>query len=186
MERSWFHAPTGQEASRILQEHAVVCLLLNIVLPDMDGRLFMSHLRENAATAGIPVLLLGDHIDDSAKEHSLLQAADGFLESTRDIDAMLEWVSKRIRRGPETTKPARRDTLTGLMNRAAFRESFARTQKECANSGEPLAVAALSLDASRGTLDSLDESTREELLQSFGLQLSHSLRNTDLVARWGV
>lgn len=180
------HAPSGADAQRMLRERPVVCVVLNVVLPDVDGRTLLTQLRENSTTASIPVLLLAERIDETLREDSQMHAADAHLEQPRDIAAIAEWVQSRLRRAPETAKSARRDLLTGLLNRAAFRESFERIAQESAQAREPLAIATISVDSSRAVLSGLDAEAREDILQSFGLLLSKSLRATDVVARWGL
>ncbi|MCE9614977.1 MAG: response regulator [Lentisphaerae bacterium] len=184
--RPLLHAPTGAEARHLLKERSAICIVLHVVLPDLDGRILLSRLRELPITASIPVLLLAERIDESLKEESLLHAADGYLEHTRDCAAIVQWVSGRLRRAPEAARAARRDALTGLLNRAALREAFERVQKECADRNDPLSLATISVDNSRALLHRFDTDTREDLLQTFGVLLSSSLRSTDIVARWGL
>ncbi len=184
--RQVVHAPTGAEARRLLKEPSPVCVILHVVLPDLDGRTLLTRLRESPMTASIPVLLLGDRLDDSLKEESRLHAADGFMEQPRDAVAVSEWILGRLRRGPESAKAARRDGVTGLLNRAAFREYFSRIQQECAAAKEPLVLATISVAGVREVLQNFNADAREEVLQSFGLVLSNSLRTTDVLARTGM
>ncbi len=183
--RVMLHAANAADAKRQLGEHDVVCIVLHLVLPDMDGRTFVTRLREDPRVASIPVLLLADKFDDTSKEDSGLNASDTLLEKPQDPSEIVEWVRTRLRRAPEANKAARRDSLTGLLNRAAFREMFEQTRQESASVQEPLAMAAISADSARTVLSSLDPNTREEILQQLGLRLSNSLRSTDVVARWG-
>lgn len=184
--RQLVYAPTGAEARNQLKGRPIICVILNVVLPDLDGRTLLTRLREQPDTASVPVLLLGERLDEALKEESRLQPADGFLEKPRDAAAIAQWVQSRLRRATNSVKSARRDPLTGLLNRAAFREHFMRFQSECAEANEPLALSILSVDNTRSGLSRLDEQPREEALQNFGLTLIKSLRATDVVARAGM
>ena len=178
-------ATTAEQADVILASQPVSCIILSLVLPDMDGRGMFTLLREESRTASIPILILGEHVSDSVKEDSLLHSADGYMEGSPDVTQVANWVGTRLRRNREATKEARRDIVTGLLNRSAFRESFERALAECAISGEPLALAPISVDANRGRLSECTPALREEILQRLGLVLSRSMRATDILARWG-
>jgi two-component system cell cycle response regulator len=180
------HAQTGAEARALLQQHQVACIILHAVLTDLDGRTLLTRLRENPHTAAIPVLILADRLDESVKESMQLNSSDAFIEKPQDPTPIVDWVGGRLRRAPRASKPSRRDSLTGLLNRAAFRESFEILQRESHEAGEPMALAAISVDASRSVLSGFEPAAREEMLQLFGSLLSSSLRTTDVPARWGV
>ena len=185
-DRVFLRAHGGEDADRLLKQHHVACMVLHLALPDIDGRMLLIRLRENPMTANIPVLILGGRIDELLKEDSLLQPTDDYMEGRPDLDAVTNWLAMRLRRGPESNKPARRDTLTGLMNRASFRETFDQIRDFCQSTREPLALANISLRASQPMLGKLDEYEREALLRQFGQRLATSLRATDTVARWGI
>ena len=178
---------TAAEAQHFLQEQTAACIVLNLVLPDMDGRALLTSLREDARTASLPVLILAQGLVDSVKEDSLLHTADAYVEKPQDPDTVAEWIEQRLRRAAEPMRPARRDLLTGLLNRAAFLETFDHTRAECAANGEPMALAAISITGNtRARLTSYESAAREQMLQKVGTELSHSLRTTDVLARWGV
>lgn len=180
------HARTAADAHILLKERPVVSVVLHLMLPDMDGRTLLQRLRENPMTAAVPVLLLAERLDDSLHEERVLHSSVEHLTTPRDVDAITRWIMARLRRAPESAKAARRDHLTGHLNRAAFREAFEVAQKECAQSGEPLSMAVISVDNSREQLGQLEENQRETVLQNVGLILSRSMRTTDIVARWGL
>jgi diguanylate cyclase (GGDEF)-like protein len=184
-DRVILQAINAAESRQLLSEHDIVCIVLHLILPDLDGRTLLTRLREDSQSAAIPVLLLADTIDDSVKEDNLLNPSDGFIENPKGAGKIIEWVRTRLRRAPEANKSARRDSLTGLLNRAAFREAFEQTKQDCASVQETLAMACISVDSSRTVLSGLDPTAREEILQWLGLRFSNSLRATDVVARWG-
>ncbi len=180
------HAPTAAEARVMLQERRIMSVILHLVLPDMDGRAFLQAMRENSQTAAIPVLILAERLDSSLEEERALHSSIEHLKTPRDGNAIAAWIMSRLRRAPESAKSARRDPLTGQLNRAAFKEVFEVLQRECREADEPLSMAVLSLDSARQQLAPLDENDRETILQAVGLLLSRLLRTTDVVARWGL
>lgn len=59
-------ASSGQEALKISLEQQPDVILLDWMMPDMDGRVTLQHLKSNAQTQSIPVILV------TAKEQQLI------------------------------------------------------------------------------------------------------------------
>jgi two-component system OmpR family response regulator len=60
------HAETGEEALRLLQQHAVSLVLLDIMLPGIDGFEVCRKIRQNALWGDLPIIMLtakGEEID---------------------------------------------------------------------------------------------------------------------------
>ncbi len=51
-------AGSGKEGTELAAEHKPDAILLDVMMPDMDGPSTLQALRSNAATAGIPVIFL--------------------------------------------------------------------------------------------------------------------------------
>jgi len=177
---------TAADAQHVLREREVVLIVLNIVLPDMDGRVFLSRLRDNPLTASIPVLVLAPVLSESIREDDLALEADGIMEQPIDEDDAMAWIKSRLRRAHEKIREARRDQLTGLLNRAAFRETLGEMIRTCATSQVPVALASVSIDGYREIADEHGPRSGDEILRRVGLLLSASLRITDVIGRWDV
>jgi CheY-like chemotaxis protein len=50
-------ASSGQEALTLAAEHHPDVILLDMMMPEMDGRVTLQHLKENPETCNIPVIL---------------------------------------------------------------------------------------------------------------------------------
>lgn len=182
--REVLRVTTGQAAKETLARRDIVCVVLSLFLPDMDGRTLFTHLQEDARTAAIPVLLLAAGAGDTVRKDTLLNASENMLDS-EDPAAVADWIKMRLRRAHAKLQEARRDRLTGLLNRPAFRESFQRISQECHELHEPVCLAAISLEGCSKELEGCDPRAREEVLHAIGATLSRSLRVTDLLGRWG-
>lgn len=79
---------------------------------------------------------------------------------------------------------ATRDTLTGLLNRAAFDEAL---HHECASAerGDPPALLLLDLDGFKGVNDALGHLAGDDVLATVGAILTRAVRRSDVVARLG-
>ena len=177
---------TAAAAEELLGRQHVSFIVLNLFLPDIDGRAFLLKLREKPVTTAIPVLILAPELSDTVRAEARIIDADILIESPPDTAMVRDRINARLRRAHESAKSARRDPLTGLLNRAAFREAFNQTVRETSKADDPLAMALIAVDSPRASLDSHGDQFRNTALQQIGSLISNSLRSTDIVARWGV
>lgn len=172
-----------KEAQAAIRERAVSCVVANLHLPDQDGRLVLTQLREHSMTAALPILVVLQPDTPTPQIDALLQETDAVMHAPGDVDRIVAWIKARLRRAHEVQKEARRDPPTGMLNRAAFREQFESAQKSCAEADEPLTLVLLSIDLP-GSMPEPEAAARAALQQVASV-CSSSLRATDIVARWG-
>jgi diguanylate cyclase (GGDEF)-like protein len=80
---------------------------------------------------------------------------------------------------------ARRDTLTGLMNRRGFEELFETELERARRSGEPLSVIVADLDRFKALNDKFGHQAGDRALEKVGQVLDAAKRRIDTVARLG-
>ncbi len=176
---------TAREAEILLEDKKVDLILLDLILPDTDGRNFLLRLKENAATATVPVLVLSAKIGVQPKTECFALGADAYFEKPFEIDTLSVTVSSWLHRSEGALRESRRDALTGLPNRPAFREAFARHASLAQRKGEPLAVAILDLDRFKRVNDTFGHRVGDDVLRRTAAVISRSLRKSDFLARWG-
>ncbi|HWL82643.1 MAG TPA: EAL domain-containing protein [Roseomonas sp.] len=98
--------------------------------------------------------------------------------------ATYEDVTERKQAESRLAHMARHDALTGLPNRAAFREHMVRALARVRR-GEGVAVLCLDLDRFKAVNDSLGHPAGDALLQAVAARLRACVRETDLVVRLG-
>ncbi len=178
-------AKTAAEAQAHLETNRISLVLLDLILPDTDGRNFLLRLKENPATAPMPVLVLSAKIGAQPKTECFALGADAYFEKPLEIEILAAAVSSWLQRTEGRMREARRDPLTGLQNRAAFREAFQQHASLAARKGEPLAVAILDLDRFKSVNDTYGHRMGDLVLVRLSEVLKASLRRSDWVARWG-
>ncbi|HLF94012.1 MAG TPA: response regulator [Planctomycetota bacterium] len=183
-DRDLFEARTAAEAQAILEEKEVSLILLDLILPDTDGRNFLLKLRERLATATVPVIVLTVKRAVQAKAECLALGADDFIEKPVARETLREAVAARLRPGSEAAREIRRDPVTGLPNRAAFSEIFQRTRYGLSSSREPLSAALLQIDGFPKVVEERGSAAADQALCRAASILSRSLRGTDFLARW--
>jgi diguanylate cyclase (GGDEF)-like protein len=83
------------------------------------------------------------------------------------------------------TQLANYDSLTGLPNRALFRDRLSTAMARAQRTGAPMALMFLDLDRFKLINDSLGHEVGDRLLQHVARTLTHCLRNVDSVAHVG-
>ena len=94
-------------------------------------------------------------------------------------------VTDRKRAEGQILQMARYDGLTGLANRRVFVERIEQVTAQANRGGAGFAVLYLDLDHFKDVNDTLGHPVGDELLRAFGERLSMSVRETDMVARFG-
>lgn len=92
-------AETGEEALAIMKNEEVRLVLLDIILPGMDGFAVCRQIRE---THNTPILILSARIDKEDKLNGLLLGADDYIEKPYDIDILLAKIKGIFKRRYET------------------------------------------------------------------------------------
>src|SRR3989338_5059439 len=84
-------AHDGQEALKLVNSFKPDLIILDIVMPKMDGIETLKRLKKNSLTASIPVII-ASNLDDTQKiyECRRLGAVDYFIKSNITINSLVE------------------------------------------------------------------------------------------------
>ncbi|WP_131110403.1 sensor domain-containing diguanylate cyclase [Sulfuricystis thermophila] len=116
----------------------------------------------------------------------LLLASWLSLRIAHGVLTTLDTAQKALRRQMETAELlARTDALTGLANRRAFDEVAQQEIQRAQRYGTPLTLVLADLDHFKAINDSHGHDVGDCVLQDFARILAGSVRNVDLVGRWG-
>ena len=193
--RQWFKAKIGVEASEDPRSISFCSVAIAregvMVVPDATQDALLKtfgnvtgnpHLR---FYAGAPLISSDGHklgtfcvLDQRPREFSAEQEA--MLESFAAM-AMDELNLRRAVQDLGTM--ALHDALTGLPNRAHFRQLMAQACRRADYSGEKVVVGLMDLNRFKIINDTLGHASGDELLQQVALRLKHSVATSDVVAR---
>lgn len=183
--REIWTAATARNAEALLEEKRVSLILLDLMLPDTDGRNFLVRLKERAQTASVPVIVLSAKLGAQPKTECFALGADAYYEKPFEVETICAAVSSWLHRTEGNLRESRRDSLTSLPNRAAFREAYQRNLSLASRRREPLSVAILDLDRFKLINDTYGHAMGDEVLRTAAGIITASLRKSDLLARWG-
>lgn len=88
-------AKDGQEALEILEKYAVQLIILDLMMPRMDGVSFCMKLREKSQ---VPIIMLSAKTEDMDKIHGLSIGADDYMTKPFNPMELLARVKSQLRR----------------------------------------------------------------------------------------
>lgn len=86
---------TGEEGIRFFRENGAKLVILDIILPGIDGFAVCSEIREKSNT---PIIIASARIEKEDKLNGLLLGADDYIEKPYDIDILIVKVQGIFRR----------------------------------------------------------------------------------------
>jgi CheY-like chemotaxis protein len=95
-------AYTGLEAVEQFERHHPQAVILDLMLPDIDGYEVARRLRATPDRAGVPILVLSATADSTAQERSLAAGATHFFRKPVPIRDLGEAIRSAVETGPAT------------------------------------------------------------------------------------
>lgn len=121
-------ADGGAAAIELFEQHAPDLVLLDLMMPDVDGLQVLRHIRTRESGVHVPVILLTAHSERSFRLQGLQAGADEFLEKPIDAPILLARVKTLL------TLKESRDSLQASRDSLAARnrdlEQLQREQRE--------------------------------------------------------
>ncbi|HQP97901.1 MAG TPA: response regulator [bacterium] len=176
---------TAEQAQKILRQESISLILLDLVLPDMDGRRFLEILREQPHTAGIPVFVVSGGLGKQTREECLALGAEAYFEKPFDPAVISNAISAKLLEATGSAQEPCQDPLTGLPNRAALKNAFPDMLEKTARARQPLSFAIIDIDHYESIKNAYGRSAVETVLKKAAAAIGESLRSEDFVARWG-
>ena len=170
-------ADSRAAAERFLAAETPSLVVLDLVLPDGDGRSLLMAMRERPATAAVPIVVLTATTSARARAECVALGADQVVGKPFEPALLAATVRQQLQRAAGTRDGARKDEATGLATRAAFIEEWTRARSSGASR---MRVALLALDA----VDHADEVDASHV-KPFARIVSEALPHARCVARWG-
>jgi len=188
-------ARDGKEAIRQVRASPPDLVLLDMVLPDMDGLEVLRFIKARTEDSFIPVIILSVKSDLDSKVTGLRIGADDFLakpfaeaEILARCAAML-----RIKHLQERLHDVQRkleeqsitDSLTSLKNRRFFDERLHEEFRRAQRYGDYLSLIMIDLDHFKQVNDRFGHPAGDTVLREAAALIRASIRDPDICARYG-
>jgi diguanylate cyclase (GGDEF)-like protein len=184
-----FFATSGERALEIVATGSVELVLLDVVMPGVDGFEICRRIKADEATSRIPVIFVTarEEVGDEARGFDV--GAVDYI--TKPIQPPI--VRARVKTHIELKRTrdlleslASIDAVTTIANRRRFDVSLETEWKRCARSHSPLTVAIADVDHFKSFNDTYGHTRGDECLREIALAIrSVARRPADLAARYG-
>ncbi|MGB5278921.1 MAG: EAL domain-containing protein [Gammaproteobacteria bacterium] len=180
-------AADGIEAIKAVEKHHPALVLLDAVMPGIDGFTTCKQIKDKGYT-DVPVMMITGLDDDASVERAYDVGAIDFI--TKPI----KWavLKHRVKSVVATVVAERkvemlayRDTLTNLPNRLLFADRLEHSIERAARHRESMALLLVDLDDFKLVNDSFGHDAGDKLIKAVGDLLARTLRRADTVARLG-
>lgn len=178
-------AANGMDAARRL---APDLILLDLLLPDEHGLVVCRWLKEDPATAEIPVVFLtGEDGPASLVEGFDVGGVDYITKPfvPAELRARVRGALRTKRLHDLLARRARLDGLTGLYDRGAFEERLSAEMTAVARYRRDVSLILIDLDGFKGLNDRHGHPFGDRVLREVASALEETVRETDMACRYG-
>lgn len=196
-------AKSGADGVRIVKQEMPDLILLDIMMPDMDGYQVCALLKGDPSSAAIPVIFITAMGNDEDETQGLECGAIDYitkpitvaivkarvrnhLELKRSRDLLQELTVELGQKNRELEVLAREDALTGLANRRHFDEMLDAEIKRACRTGQYLSLILCDLDHFKKYNDRYGHVEGDQCLRSIGQIMRDTFKRAgDVSARYG-
>jgi two-component system cell cycle response regulator len=185
----------GKEALRLAQSGGVDLILLDILLPDMNGFEVCRQVRSMDKGRDIPIVIITCLDDMDSKVKSIELETDDFLIKPivgRELQARVRILLEKKRQLDNLRSHYERalnsaviDWLTGLYNHGYFKKFLDLEIKKSLRQRYPITLIMMDIDNFKAYNDAYGHPIGDVILQELAQVLRKSVREVDLVARYG-
>ncbi len=172
------------DAIRALNTAVPDLILMDVRMPGVDGIELARMIRQSRQFQVVPIIF----ISGDGSEAPQLQArgsGDDFIDKTISLSKLVAVVGLRASRGRALRQMIERDSLTGLLNHARFKENGAAELERCRRVGVPASVVMIDIDRFKTINDTFGHPAGDRVIRTLARALIGRLRSTDIVGRYG-
>lgn len=182
-------AKNGEQALERAQRHSPDLILLDVMMPDIDGYEVLRRLRADPQTAQISVIFISGLGRPEDEANGLKMGAADYIAKPFNSTVVLARVALHLqfaRQRRMLEHLAHVDGLTELANRRKFDEVLAAEWQRERRSHQPLSLALLDIDCFKQFNDLYGHPAGDRALRAVARATAAQVRRTsDLAARYG-
>ena len=195
-------AADGMQALQAVETAPPDLILLDVMMPSLDGNEVARRIKQNPALPFIPIIMQTALDSTESKVEGLEAGADDYitkpiefaelkarLRSMLRIKRLQEELEERERQLLEANERlrhmSRTDGLTGLDNRRYLEQQLDMMYAHSERLGEPLSCVICDLDRFKSVNDTYGHQAGDAILKQFAVILKREAREIDRVARYG-
>ena len=188
-------AEDGTVALQLCRAQPPDVILLDIVMPGLDGYQVLAQLKADPQLSHIPVVFLTGRTGMADVVTGLRAGAHDYLKKPFEPEELLARVGSAIHvkqlqdqlrdRNAQLDQLSRTDALTGLYNRRHLDEELGRRHGEARRYHDSLGLVLLDIDHFKQVNDAHGHPVGDDVLSEVASRIQNQLRLEDVAGRWG-
>ena len=184
-------ATGGAKALQIVnQDKKPDLILLDIMMPEMDGYEVCRRIKENPSIQDIPVIFVSGKGEVKDQKHGFDLGAVDYITKPFEIPLVLARINVHLRlkqKSEKLEKLAMVDALTDIPNRRALDDALEREIKRAKRDQKTLSLMMLDVDHFKAFNDNYGHGVDDICLRKIAQSLASNIKRPgDLVGRFGV
>lgn len=186
-----FDVVTSEEATSVLDlvlEERPDLVLLDLMMPGMDGLAVLGQLKGHFETQDLPVLMVTARTDGADVSRALEAGAFDYIKKPLDHLEIIARVRSALRfkeTQARLTEMATHDGLTGLFNHRLMVEFLGRELMATQRKGTATSYCMADVDHFKAVNDEFGHQAGDQVLRAISRVLDQGVRRSDLVGRYG-
>ncbi|MGR8929132.1 MAG: GGDEF domain-containing response regulator [Gammaproteobacteria bacterium] len=182
-------ATSAPQALTIIDKRMPELILLDVMMPEIDGFKLCRQLKNNPVTQNIPIIFITAKNDTADEELGLSLGAIDYINKPFSMPVVKVRVHNHLllkQRADLLEELASLDPLTQLSNRRLFDQKLTEEWKRAARDGSALSVVLMDIDHFKNYNDHYGHGAGDICLKQVAKVLQvPPLRTGDMVARYG-
>jgi diguanylate cyclase (GGDEF)-like protein len=181
-------ASDGEEALRLVAESPPDLILLDVMMPRMDGNEVARRIKSDVSLPFIPIIMQTALDSTQSKVQGLGAGADGYITKPIDfveLEARVEAMLRIKMLEKKLTELSITDELTGVFNRRRLDALLGEMFEHSTRLHEPLAVAMFDVDHFKQVNDTHGHPAGDRVLSQVAQLLKGAVRDIDRLGRYG-
>lgn len=205
LERAGYRVLTAENGREAVEKTLAAMpdlVILDVMMPVMDGLEACRHIKDDETTRDIPIIFLSardetevkvsglslganDYISKPFRAEELLARVDVAMRLKQERDRLRESADEARANAEIAQERAMTDALTGLLNRYGLQRALAREHAEARRYNRPVACLMIDLDNFKKVNDTHGHSAGDTALRQISTILTEAVRRSDTVFRYG-
>ena len=182
-------AQTAEEGLRLASAESFALILLDVVMPGMDGFTLLKKLQEEVITRNIPVILITSLSDEESEERGLVLGAVDYISKPfkplivkARVNTHINLYQYRV----QVKRQASLDQLTGVANRRHYNTVSPERWQEAVRLNVPISIGMMDIDKFKIYNDTFGHVAGDKVIADVaGAAAARLQRTTDFFARYG-
>ena len=188
-------ASDGESGIDIALSRKPDLILLDLIMPGIDGYQVCERIKSNKSTAEIPIIIVTSKAGPADKVRGLEIGASDYIGKPFDEGELVARVNTHLRikelyenlqvKNRQLQELANKDGLTGLYNHRFFQDAVHRDFQKAVRYHENISCVMFDIDHFKNFNDTYGHQTGDMVLRTLGNVIARIMRDTDLSARYG-